>query len=189
MKDVKISSTELIRNVVQKVERTNRDGTTFWANTHNYDQDVYDLAVDLQSMSGTGKREFWQNNHVEIEVDVACLETPAGSSEIARLIIMMDRLGPEFCEHAQSVFVNLLLPEGETTYHPLPRQLKSTDPQGLEILEISTVAALQPLIEKFKEMMMTRLFVITLVDPSWTDETPTYDTLSHVVPFKGLDLY
>jgi hypothetical protein len=58
MKDVKITSTGIIRNVVHKVERFNRDSSSYWVKTDDFDEDKYDFAVDLASMSEGARREF-----------------------------------------------------------------------------------------------------------------------------------
>jgi len=98
---------------------------------------------------------------------------------------MMNRLGPEFHDHVQNVFVNLVFPEAETVYLPL-KPLTKNDPTGLQILDIPTVAALQPLVESLKGLKSPKFLAVTLHDPSWTDETPSYSILNHAVPFAGL---
>jgi hypothetical protein len=118
-------------------------------------------------------------------VDLEALGTEEGETEVVRLIIMMDRLGPEFYDHVQNVLVNLLFPEADTVYLPL-KPLTKNDPTGLQILEIPTVAALQPLVEKLKDLKSPKFFAVTLHDPSWTDETPSYSMLNHAVPFADL---
>lgn len=185
MKDVKITSTRMIRNIVQKVEKTNSDGSKSWVKTQKFDEDKYDLAVDLAGMSEGARRNFWDKTHAEIEVNLEALDTESGKTEITRLILMMDRLSPEFFYHAQNVFINLLFPEGDTVYLPL-RALTKDDPTGLQILDNPTIAALLPLVEKLKNLRTTRHFAVTIRDPSWTDETPSYSMLNHAVPFADL---
>ena len=185
MKDVKITSTRITSNIVQMVEKTASNGSKNWIKTQKFDEDKYDLAVDLAGMSEGGRRDFWSKNYVEIEVNLEAQETEEGKTEISRLILMLDRLSPGFFYHAQNVFINLLFPEGDTVYLPL-KALTKDDPTALQILDLSTVAALLPLMEKLKNLRTTQHFVVTIRDPSWTDETLSYSMLNHAVPFADL---
>lgn len=157
--------------MVCQVGQTGDDKKYHWVNTDDYDLDIYDLAADLKTLTKAEKKNFYVENHVQVNVDVTA------GGEFDEILAHIQKLGKLFTENLGSIFINLIFPgTGDVECRP----------KGSNVLAVQTVAAILPLAEKISYFEALDRCVVTLHTPAGFEGYLAWEWLDHAVPFTVL---
>ncbi|KAH6664485.1 hypothetical protein B0J14DRAFT_569765 [Halenospora varia] len=189
-KDFIISAGGAKRNAKRFARETGRDGKLRSKLLINYFEGDYDLVQSIGKMSELRKKEMWAGRYIDINVNLAT----AGSAKTT-VNDTIDKLGPEFVECVESVFVNLVFLEDDQS--PVPKHATFNKPFAPElpknspIVDLSsnaTVIMLTRLIHRLNSLKsLKRLDVTFRVSTNNGPACVTLDQLHHLLPFYFLD--
>lgn len=191
-KDIIITRFGIIRNLTRITEHFTDDGFPYkHVCGDEFQPEVYDVADVVRKMPFEERKEFWEKNWIEIEVDLrsdeeifginAEVDGPEiGPRDYDTLLHYIDYLGPDFAAHAKQIFISILFPS-----IPDSEQSK-VDISVLHSQHTLEFQHLEKLVAKLQQFPNIKRLDVILQTPSNTKKPLTISQLNLILPFYDL---
>jgi len=189
-KDIVITATTIEKNRAHQAEFKFSNGNTKFFNTSKFENDKSEFPKSYKAMSPEEKKAFWEEQWVEIIVDIGAIEiaTDAGD-EFPSVIAMMSKLGPELF-HCHFIFVTLVfsnepVDEQWITFagpEPFAEPLDPRSP-AVDFESLPTLSFVAKLVKELQNFRSPRKAGVVLKTPKNEELQISWFQLQHVLPF------
>jgi hypothetical protein len=189
-KDIVITATTIEKNRTHQAEFKFSNGNTKFFHTSKFANDESEFPSEYKGVTSEEKESFWEEQWVEIVVDIGAIEdATASDGKFPSVIDMMGKLGPELFK-CHFIFVTLVFsnePADEqwiTFVGPDPFAAR-LDPRSpaVDFDSSPTLSFVAELVKKLQSFQSIRKAGIVIRTPKNDEAQISWGQLQHVLPF------